>query len=127
MWLSKFALGLCPDLIIIRPIAKTTANINPDTAETNLPGIRFLQNSDGSYPVSGSKVIQIYISFLQSNEHECIIHFAAIGSGELIHLTQLSILDFNTFRAKVEDAFNIVDGKLREILAVAKPTCVAPQ
>ena len=49
---------------IIRPIAKTTANINPDQAEANLPGIRFLQNPDGSYPVSGSKAIQIYISFI---------------------------------------------------------------
>ena len=113
-------------MIIIRPIAKTTANINPEPAEANLPGIRFLQNPDGSYPVSGSEAIQIYISFIQSDEHECITLFTAIGSGELIHLTPLSILDFNTFRAKVEDAFNIVDGKLREILAVAKPTCVAP-
>ena len=44
------------------------------------------------------------------------------GGGSL-HMSGLSILDFNTFRSKVEDGFNIVDQKIRDLLAVAEPTC----
>ena len=44
------------------------------------------------------------------------------GAGSL-HLSGLSILDFNTFRSKVEDGFNIVDQKIRDILAVVEPSC----
>ena len=44
------------------------------------------------------------------------------GAGSL-HMSGLSILDFNTFRSKVEDGFNIVDQKIRDILAVLEPSC----
>ena len=38
-------------------------------------------------------------------------------------MSGLSILDFNTFRSKVEDGFNIVDQKIRDILDVVEPSC----
>ena len=44
------------------------------------------------------------------------------GGGSL-HMSGLSILDFNTFRSKVEDGFNIIDQKIRDLLAVAEPKC----
>ena len=46
-----------------------------------------------------------------------------LSSAALSH-SALSLLDFNIFRGNVQNAINILDQKLRDILAVQEPTCV---
>ena len=46
---------------------------------------------------------------------------AEIGSSPA--LTALSITDFNIFRTNVIQAIDILDQKIRDILAVTEPTC----
>ena len=47
----------------------------------------------------------------------------ALGDGT--HSVALSIVDFNVFRFNVINGFNILDQKIRDILAVQEPTCAA--
>ena len=45
--------------------------------------------------------------------------------GDLNANVALSIIDFNLFRINVINGFNILDQKIRDILAVQEPTCPA--
>ena len=45
--------------------------------------------------------------------------------GDSTHSVALSIVDFNVFRFNVINGFNILDQKIRDILAVQEPTCAA--
>ena len=45
--------------------------------------------------------------------------------GDLSGNVALSITDFNLFRINVINGFNILDQKIRDILAVQEPTCPA--
>ena len=47
---------------------------------------------------------------------------AIIGSSPASHA--LSITDFNLFRTNVIQAIDILDQKMRDILAVTEPTCI---
>jgi len=90
---------------------------------TNLPGLRFLfapgpENAeDLSHQINPTQTIAQAIGgdFWASTTTNC--------QNCRLETMALSIVDFNNFRAKVEDAINILDGKIRQILAVQEPTC----
>jgi len=101
-------------------------NVVTPKEKTSLDGLRFLTaiggtqgSEDTSHQINPTSVLA-----------------QAIGEGTIpntvppqacqncrIESMALSILDFNTFRSKVEDAINILDGKIRQILAVQEPSC----
>ena len=51
--------------------------------------------------------------------------FGTTAIGDLNANVALSIIDFNLFRINVINGFNILDQKIRDILAVQEPTCPA--
>ena len=51
--------------------------------------------------------------------------FGTTAIGDLNANVALSIIDFNLFRINVINGFNILDQKIRDILAVHEPTCPA--
>jgi len=89
---------------------------------TNLNGLRFLfalgtPSEDLSHQINPTQIMAQGIGAHMTGISETPCENCRIES------MALSILDFNTFRSKVEDAINILDGKIREILAVQEPTC----
>jgi len=97
-------------------------SVNTQGHTTNLPGLRFLfasgSNPDLSHQINPTQTLaqaiggNFWSDTSGTNCQDCRLETMA-----------LSIVDFNNFRAKVEDAINILDGKIRQILAVQEPTC----
>jgi len=109
--------------LVVGAVAGMPNSVTPKE-KTSLDGLRFL-TAIGGTPGSEDTSHQINPTSLLA---QAIGEGLDPNTGEAcqncrIESMALSILDFNTFRSKVEDAINILDGKIRQILAVQEPTC----
>jgi len=98
--------------------------VNTQGHTTNLPGLRFLFAPGGN--IENPEDLSHQINPTQTMAQAIGGNFWTSGTNCQncrLETMALSIVDFNNFRAKVEDAINILDGKIRQILAVQEPTC----
>jgi len=99
-------------------------SVNTSGHTTNLPGLRFLFAPGGN--IENPEDLSHQINPTQTMAQAIGGNFWTSGTNCQncrLETMALSIVDFNNFRAKVEDAINILDGKIRQILAVQEPTC----